>query len=327
MAWGGGVYLASVWRRLHSYPSKRRLLYCRYLPGAVLGALLGFGVVFEAHQPPEGGVNRALWRWLVKHPALLRFVPITENLRQHLEREGLAPADASRIRVAHSGADSAPVVTGPSPIDTATGFHVGYVGSLNPGKGAEIALELARRVPDATVHVVGGGSAEVDAMRTANLPANVVIHGFVPSGDLERYRQAFDVLLLPAQETVLGATSQANIADWMSPLKLFEYMASGRAIVASKLPVLLEVLDHEVNALLVPPSDLDAWAAAVRRLTEDEALRERLAHAARRDFEAQYTWDARAHLVLDGIVPDAHPRAARPSGEAPRHLADGHGHE
>ena len=90
-------------------------------------------------------------------------------------------------------------------------------------------------------------------------------------------------------------------ARWMSPLKIFEYMAHGKPIVATDLPVIREVLEHERNALLAPSGDLDAWEHAARRLVDDPALRERLGGRAREDFEAGYSWRARARAVLEGL--------------------------
>ena len=78
-----------------------------------------------------------------------------------------------------------------------------------------------------------------------------------------------------------------------SPLKLFEYMAAGRAIVASDLPSIREVLTDDVSAVLVAPGDAAALAQGIRRLADDAALRARLAAAAARAV-AEYSWDERA---------------------------------
>jgi glycosyltransferase involved in cell wall biosynthesis len=78
-----------------------------------------------------------------------------------------------------------------------------------------------------------------------------------------------------------------------SPLKAFEAMAAGRPLAASDLPSSREVLRDGETALLVPPGDAGALAAALRRLLDDGALGARLAEAAWRDAAA-YSWDARA---------------------------------
>ncbi|PJF33205.1 MAG: hypothetical protein CUN49_19155, partial [Candidatus Thermofonsia Clade 1 bacterium] len=95
----------------------------------------------------------------------------------------------------------------------------------------------------------------------------------------------FDVCALPLPFT-------EHFAYYASPLKLFEYMCVGKAILASELPAIAEVVQHEETALLCPPEDRDAFSAALTRLFEDAPLRARLGEAARAR-SADYTWAAR----------------------------------
>ncbi|MEO1530041.1 MAG: glycosyltransferase family 4 protein, partial [Planctomycetota bacterium] len=160
---------------------------------------------------------------------------------------------------------------------------------------------LAKQLPEIQFHIVGGRDEELENWRKTPLPENLTLHGFVEPGRICAVRESFDVLLLPAQRRVLGATGNEDISRWMSPLKLFEYMSSGKPIVASDLPVIREVLTDGKNALLVDPESLAGWATAVERLWRNTELSARLAETAKRDFEAHYTWDARAEAVLEGL--------------------------
>jgi glycosyltransferase involved in cell wall biosynthesis len=90
-----------------------------------------------------------------------------------------------------------------------------------------------------------------------------------------------------------------HFANYASPLKLFEYMASGRALVASDLPSWADVLREGENALLVPPDDSAALAGAIVRLRADAGLRARLAAAAKADAYAKYTWVGRTRMVIN----------------------------
>ena len=92
-----------------------------------------------------------------------------------------------------------------------------------------------------------------------------------------------------------------DIGRWMSPLKLFEYMSEGKAIVASDLPVVREVLKHGSNALLVPSNDVVAWGNAIDLLRQNPSLQQRLGQQALDDFRANHTWKRRAQLVLEGL--------------------------
>jgi glycosyltransferase involved in cell wall biosynthesis len=97
---------------------------------------------------------------------------------------------------------------------------------------------------------------------------------------------------------VLPNTNSRVSARYTSPLKLFEYMAAGKPIVASDLPALAEVLRHGENALLAEAGNPDALAAAIRRVLEDRALAERIARTAF-DEAPNYSWQRRA----DRLVP------------------------
>jgi glycosyltransferase involved in cell wall biosynthesis len=112
------------------------------------------------------------------------------------------------------------------------------------------------------------------------------------------YLSAFDVCAMPFPWT-------EHFAYYASPIKLFEYMAARRAIVASNLPSTAEVLADGESGLLIPPSDVDALAAAVARLRDDPALRERLAARAYELVMARYTWAARARYILNHVAPQS----------------------
>ncbi len=113
--------------------------------------------------------------------------------------------------------------------------------------------------------------------------------GHLPPSAVASQLARADIVALPNPASAISTHST-------SPLKLFEYMAAGKAIVASRLPSLGEVLTDEVNALLVTPGDADALAGGIRRLVNDPALRAGLGSAAR-DAVAEYSWDRRAERL------------------------------
>ena len=82
-------------------------------------------------------------------------------------------------------------------------------------------------------------------------------------------------------------------------MKAFEYLAAGRAILSSDLPVIREIL-NDANAWLVPPNDLEAWEYGLHALFQNERLRSDLSAQAKRDSE-QYSWERRAERALEGL--------------------------
>src|SRR5690606_12359514 len=162
-------------------------------------------------------------------------------------------------------------------------------------------------------HVLGGSAQDIAGWRMLQKSANVVWYGRSAPARVPAFLAACDVLLAPYGH---GAkTSSGNdTSRWMSPLKIFEYMASGKPMIVSDFPVLREVLTDDI-AELVEPSNVDAWRAALARL-DDEAARKRLGDAAREAFESRYTWAARARGVLEGLdeAPVRRPRKSSDAG-------------
>ena len=162
-------------------------------------------------------------------------------------------------------------------------------------------IELAARLPDITFLLTGGEPSDVARLQSqadARQLDNVILTGFIPNADLPLYQAACDVLLMPYQRHV-AASSGGDIAPYLSPMKLFEYLACGRSILSSDLPVLREVL-NPANAVLLNPEDIGDWAAALRTLQNDPQRRENLGEQARRDASL-YTWEARATTILAGL--------------------------
>jgi glycosyltransferase involved in cell wall biosynthesis len=279
-------------------------VFGRSLHACAVAARLGLPTTFDAHmlsflkRPDE----RWLFRWMIGAPAFTHLSTNCASLAQCIVEE--VPELADRIVVAHNGADLLAEGLKPAELGGEGRPQVGYIGHLYAGKGFEIIPPLAARMPSADFHVVGGEQKTVEALRAdPTLPKNVRLHGFVPPAETERMCLAFDVLLAPYQSDVRIAGG-GETAAWMSPLKVFGYMAAAKPILCSDLPVLREVIEDGRNGILVPPDDPEAWAAALQRLIEDRVLREQLGAAAHADFLARHTWRQRASRVLAGLVPD-----------------------
>jgi glycosyltransferase involved in cell wall biosynthesis len=180
-------------------------------------------------------------------------------------------------------------------------FSVGYSGHLYLGRGISLILEMAQRLPEMNFLLVGGDPSDVNQLKRILVNRhlhNVILTGFIPNADLPRYQSACDVLLMPYQRQV-SASSGGDISRYLSPMKLFEYMACGRAICSSDLPVFNEVLSPEI-AILLPPDEVNAWVAALQKLADRPQLRNKLASNARVAAE-DFTWDNRAKQIFVGI--------------------------
>jgi glycosyltransferase involved in cell wall biosynthesis len=228
------------------------------------------------------------------------IVVISNALRERVISR--RPAIGSRVWVEHDGADVDSINAVPHDRAAAreqlrlspTKLIAVYTGRVNEEKGADVVLAAAERLGERGVAIVLVGRVYGEALaRRAAALENVTLTGFVPPAQVPLFLRAADILLLPG-------TSRLPYADYTSPVKMFEYMAAGRPIVASDLPVLGEVLVDGQNALTYPASSPDALAGAIRRLQSDPSLAASLADRAMTDVEG-FAWERRAERILSRL--------------------------
>ncbi|MCC5974541.1 MAG: glycosyltransferase [Rubellimicrobium sp.] len=278
-----------------------RVLLTRSPLLALAGLNAAAPIILELHSLPAAQTQmQAALSQLLTHPNLRRIVTISQALVDDLVAEYGPPHPGCDIVVAHDGAEAGPRPGQMSSHDRP--ITVGYFGHLYPGKGMEMIAVLASLLPEMRFEVYGGTEADISRWRAACAnQANLTLHGHIPHVEVAPRMASCDILIAP-YATQVSHAGGGDIGRWMSPLKLFEYMAAERPIVASDLPVLREVVCDGETALLCEPGDPAAFADALMRLGADPALRARLARAGRDLLEAEYTWDRRARRILEGIV-------------------------
>lgn len=285
-----------------------QLVYTWLLPAALLAQWRQLPVIFELHDRPTGRLGPRLFRRLATSAGKQRILVITTALRRRVQADlGLALPDRL-VQIAPNGADLERYQNLPAPAGARRALGLpecltaGYTGHFYSGRGAGLLLGLARRFPQVQFLWVGGRAEDVRRWREQLDSAgvtNVRLTGFVDQQRLPMYQAAADILLMPYERVVAGS-SGGNSADICSPMKMFDYLAAGRAILSSDLPVLHEVLNAD-NAVFCPPEDLPAWEDAFRSLLDDPARRARLGAQAQKDAE-RYAWKERARRALEGFL-------------------------
>jgi len=271
------------------------LIYAREFWSLFLLHNSGIPFIFESHWKPKSVLHHAVESAIMRHRNCRRVVVISKSLRK-IYLEEFPWLNMDKVVVAHDGAD--PVSSERRPhreIGRNGALQVGYIGSFQMGAGVETVTEISRRMSDVDFHIVGGSEGEVqDLQGSARGQTNLHVHGFVKPALLTSVFSGFDVMLAPYQENT------ASIV-WCSPMKLFEYLAHGKAIICSDFPVIREIIEDGAHGLLVPAGDLDAWVAAIRFLCDRER-RTSLGEAGRARLESTFTWNIRAQQVLHGVV-------------------------
>jgi glycosyltransferase involved in cell wall biosynthesis len=296
------AYNLPAWCRLRRACQAFRpdLIYERanlyYLAGAWLARRTGLPYFLEVNSPlaeergRHGGLRlcrlaaaaeRYTWR------SADCVLAVTEVLRQRILAAGCAP---ERVRVMPNGV----VLERFSPPAEADPPHppvLGFVGFVRDWHGLDAVLRgLAREAPRASLVIIGEGPARpgLEALAASlGVAERVRFTGVLAHEQVARAVAHFDIALQP------------RVVDYASPLKIFDYMAAGRAIVAPDQPNIREVLAHERTALLFDPAREGAMWEAIARLLGDAALRQRLGAAARAELERRdFTWSGNAARII-----------------------------
>ena len=305
-------WLSSSSRRRFTWDAVRRarmlradLVYSWFPQSAVFGLLNKLPVIFEIHIQPTGLFGPLWHRTFANLRGRKRLVSITRALVELLERDFHMHFSSEDVVIAPNGVDLERFASLPDPVAARRqiGFREARIvmctGHLYAGRGAELFLSLAQSFPETHFVWVGGRPEDINAWKQRAESANVTFTGFIPNRDLPLYQAAADILLMPYSRSIMGSSGSADSAAVASPMKMFEYMAAGRAIVSTDLPVIREVL-NEKNAVFCEPDDVENWKFAIEKLLDNKARGGELGNQARLDVQG-YTWVSRAKRIMNNF--------------------------
>lgn len=258
----------------------------------------GIPTLVETHGPPDNSKQKNNLYRLLEQDALLGLVTISEPLKDRYIKHGLP---AEKIIVAPDGVDTGMLSQSLDQQEARSmlglekhEMYAVYVGHLYDDRGIQEILAAAADYPSCNFLLVGGHPEHVEKWQrivTERGLGNTKLLGFVNNSEVSKYLWAADILMMPYSQT-------CPTAEWMSPLKLFEYMASGRAILATNLNAIKEVLTDNVNAVLVEPDNAQSFISGFAKLLNDSALRDALATNAKKSVEG-FSWDQRVKNIIE----------------------------
>lgn len=278
------------------------LVYTRYAIAAFISAIiLRKRTVYEYHLMMDRKYNNIIEKCLIKS-TYTRHVFITGALL-NAYRKKYPILSLEKSIVLPDGANDPHISL---EMEKKKKLACGYIGSFAPGKGIELVIRIAALLPDVVFHVVGGRTEEIEKLRQTST-SNIIWYGYLKQSEaMNVLKKYIDIALLPNQKKMYVGNGYGNgyvdIGAFTSPMKLFEYMAYGKAILASKIPVLEEIVSDGKNAITVDPSNANEWAKEITNLIQNNELYEKIRLNAYYDFKSKYTWLQRAknvNLLID----------------------------
>lgn len=262
-----------------------------------LAQKLGFFTLFEEHDPIQEKSFESFFfeKYMNNNKNSIKLITNSDALKKMYHDRWKISLD--HIYVAGNGTNPIPNNLIPQNIHVDSNkTHIGYVGSLFQGRGIDIIIELSKRLPSAVFHIIGGKDKDLEFWKNQVQNDNIIFYGFVAPKDTYKYRNMCDILLAPYQSDEEGNRS----SKYMSPIKLFEYMSSRKAIICSNFKVVYEALNNEC-AILVDSKNIDEWEESINDLIQDKEKRDLLANNAYQKFLTYHTWEARAAKIINFI--------------------------
>lgn len=192
-------------------------------------------------------------------------------------------------------------------------FTVGFVGSLKPWHGLPVLVEAFQRFhqgePKSRLLIVGNGPEREklsDDIEQRGLQSAVHLTGSVPPDEIPGWLASMDVAVAPYPPLT---------QFYFSPLKIFEYMAAGLPVVASRIGQITRIIENDVNGVLFPPGESQSLTDALTRLRHNPEVLFRLGREARETVLQNHTWSQVIQRILDTA------RVASPSALSPEGLA------
>jgi glycosyltransferase involved in cell wall biosynthesis len=283
--WGGLPAVAAQSRLGH-----RTLFEVNGLPSVELKyhypALKGSAILDTLRQQEQAVLSRSD-----------RIVCPSRVTAEYIRSQGIP---AERIVVIPNGVDTSLFAPQPDMCSTSDRPTLLYLGTLSEWQGIELLLSALPQVLAShpiQLRIVGRGrkdrrKALQKRIRKLGLSESVTLDGAHPHHTIPQVVNQAVICIAP-----LGYNDR-NVTQGCCPIKLLEYLACRRPVVAANLPVVRELVRHGVEALLFTPDDPDDLAVCLRRLLDDTELAERLATNGYRRVRRKFTWDVARESLL-----------------------------
>ena len=280
---------------LIEYKGKNTIIYSRSVLSSLLYSIICKKNYLEIHQANSGFTAFLFKIFKKKILRYINFILISKNLNNIL----LLPNN--KFLVAEDGVD----IRDFNLINKNTNSEIKnscvYTGSLHKGKGFEFIIRLAKKNKKINFFVYGDiNTAEKKLLKDIKRIRNLIIMGHVNYCKIPNILDNHPVILMPYEKEVFGNHKTANLADFMSPLKMFDYLASKKIIISSKNQNIEKILKNNYNGIICSKLSLDEWSKKIIYLMDNMNLKKTLGKNAFITAK-KFTWKVRVNKILKFI--------------------------
>ena len=291
-------YLFSLFSISHAIFDKTELYITRNIFNLILLNILKKRVIIEIHHDlhNEGRIVKFLCKLInvFNKKNIVKIIAITHAVKKHLVKN--FNIDSKKIEVIPSASS---LKFKFNKLKNKKFYNIGYFGSLDSSKGANFIIKLAKKDTINKYYIYGGSKYDVSRLKKMGIPNNLKINHSVRYGELKPIISKMDILLMPSSTKKIRSIGNfGNIVKFTSPLKLFDYLASGKLIITSNVSVFKEILSNGKNCLVVSNFNTTNW---IKKINKAKFETSKINNIKRNAFELskKHTYIKRAEKILN----------------------------
>ena len=291
-------YLFSLFSIAYAMFDKTELYITRNIFNLILLNILKKRVIIEIHHDlhNEGRIVKFLCKLInvFNKKNIVKIIAITHAVKKHLVKN--FNIDSKKIDVISSASSLKFKFNN---LKKKKFYNIGYFGSLDSSKGTNFIIKLARQDKLNKYSIYGGSQYDVSRLKKKGIPNNLKINQSVHYGRLKPIISKMDILLMPSNTKKIRSIGNiGNIVKFTSPLKLFDYLASGKLIITSNVSVFKEILLDQKNCLVVNNFNTANWIKIINKVKFETS---KINNIKRNAFKLskKYTYLKRAEKILN----------------------------
>ena len=296
---GINYFLFSIFSVIKSFSLKPDFFITRNLFTLIILIIFNKKVIIELHHDlsNEGKFVKFLYGNfnILNSNNIIKIVAITKSVKNFLVKD--LKASKRKIQIVPSASSLRLKF---SKLVKKKEYNIGYFGSLDKSKGSKFLTKLSKIDKTNNYFIYGGDEKHINYLNKNFANKNLYFHKYVPYKNLKNHIKKMDVLVMPSNNKTLRSLGGiGNIAKYTSPLKLFDYLASGKFIITSNLKVFNEIIENNKHCIVLDLTH-NKWIKAIKKINKNLKkinIMKKNAYI----LSKNYTYVKRAKKLIEGL--------------------------